>query len=148
MSEITFSFAGPEDLSSVQALLAECDLPFQDLVEHLPSFILAKSGSQLVGVVGLEILNTNALLRSLAVSSSYRKKGLANELFARILAYARQKGIKQLFLLTETAEKFFLNAGFEKTARNLIPQSIRMTGEFRELCPETAIAMAMVIDDD
>ena len=46
-------------------------------------------------------------------------------------------------LLTTTAEHYFPSFGFTETTRDVVPDDIRATGEFRGTCPESAIAMRL-----
>jgi amino-acid N-acetyltransferase len=80
-------FAKPADEAVVKSLLAECGLPFEDISEHLIHFIVAKSKSVLVGVVGLEALGSVGLLRSVAVREPYRGKGLGRTLCDKMEGY-------------------------------------------------------------
>ncbi len=43
-----------------------------------------------------------------------------------------------IYGLTTTAEAFFVKRGYERVDRTEMPEAIRDTAEFRELCPETA----------
>jgi amino-acid N-acetyltransferase len=65
-----------------------------------------------------------ALLRSLAIRKEHRKQGLAGELVGRAEQYARASGIKTLYLLTDTAKKFFINRGYQTTERLTAPTPI------------------------
>ena len=141
MEQIIFRLAEPEDLKSVQQLLLNSELPYQDIANHLSHFIVAKNGTQLVGVIGLEPLNGVGLLRSLAVAGPHRDKGLAKALYSSIVAHARRRGINKLYLLTLTAAGFFSKLGFAKVDRENAPAAIQGTKEFRSLCPDTAVCM-------
>jgi amino-acid N-acetyltransferase len=142
MREISFAFATPADAASVQRLLAEGQLPAQDILQYLEHFVLALADEEPVAVVGLEILGPAGLLRSLAVSAAYRGRGLAKALCARAFAHARLQGVHELYLLTTTAERFFAKLGFNKVERARVPDAVRSTEEFRNLCPSTAVCMA------
>jgi amino-acid N-acetyltransferase len=149
MEKITYAYAESENLTAIEQLLEECELPYQDVVNHLSHFFIAKKDGKLIGVIGLEIMSTMGLIRSLAVSPSFRGKGIAIELYIRILAYAHLiKGIKKLYLLTLTAEGFFTKLGFEKIDRNNVPDAIQSTEEFRSLCPATAVCMVKKIENE
>jgi amino-acid N-acetyltransferase len=141
MNRIVFDFAGPSDTEAVQCLLASCDLPTDDVAEHLDHFIVAASGKVACGVIGLELLGNLALLRSLAVAKPYRGRRLASMLYEQIVHYARQQGVVDLYLFTLTAVDFFSKLGFRKIAREHIPHAIQMTQEFRSLCPSSSICM-------
>ena len=141
MEEIKYYWAKPSDLAAIQDLLKKCDLPYEDMSPHLTNFMTAKIGDSVIGVNGIEIYGPDALLRSLAVDLSFRNRGISRELIARILARARQLGVKNLYLLTQTVENYAAKSGFHKIDRNSVPQSIQATAEFKSLCPQSAVCM-------
>lgn len=148
MEKIIYRYAESENLPAIEQLLMKCKLPHQDVVNHLSHFVIAKQDEKLIGVIGLEVMNTMGLVRSLAVTPSFRGKGIATGLYSRILAYAHLKGITVLYLLTLTAEGFFSKLGFNKIERNAVPDSIQSTEEFRSLCPATAVCMVKNIENE
>lgn len=148
MEKISYTYAESENLDKIVRLLSECELPHQDVANHLSHFVVAKKDGKLIGVIGLEVLDTIGLVRSLAVSATFRGKGIAKALYSRIEAYAHLKGLKELHLLTLTAEGFFSKFGFNKIERNHVPAVIQTTEEFRSLCPATAICMVKNIENE
>ena len=146
MKNIRVTFANAEDEGAIKRLLAEVDLPHEDLSNHLHNFLLAKSNDTLIGVVGLEVLGDFGLLRSLAVASLYRGRGIGKMLYEKILAHANLQGIRQLYLLTTTAEGFFSMLGFSRIEQNKCPKLIHITEEFQNLCPSNAVCMVKRID--
>jgi len=50
-------------------------------------------------------------------------------------------------LLTTTAEKFFGTLGFTVVDRSKLPETIRKTNEFLNLCPTSAVCMTRRIDN-
>ena len=134
--------AGPTDLERIQALLAACALPAQDLTHAmLVGFLVADEGGQIIGCVGLERIADGALLRSLAVEPAHRGRGIAARLCDEMEERARAAVIPALYLLTTTAADYFAARGFERAARDSLPPSVQATAQFRELCPATAVAM-------
>jgi amino-acid N-acetyltransferase len=133
--------AGPGDLEAVAALLEGCGLPHEDIEPHLGHFTLARSGGRLVGVIGLEVHGRDGLLRSLAVAEDHRGEGIARRLYASLLGHARGLEVERLFLLTTSANGFFEMLGFHVIEREVVPEAIRSTEEFRVLCPQTATCM-------
>ncbi|MFZ0610942.1 MAG: arsenic resistance N-acetyltransferase ArsN2 [Desulfobacterales bacterium] len=128
--------------TGVKRLLNESQLISSDLTpEHLRHFFGLGTIEELEGVVGLELFGTVALLRSLAVVSSRRRAGLGSKLVAHVEDYARNKGIKSLYLLTNTAESFFKHRGYQRIGRDNAPPAIRETKEFSEICPVTSAFM-------
>ncbi len=144
---ITCSMASRHDLPMVRALLSENALPDEDVGEHIGHFILAWNNGTLVGTVGVELLGTDGLLRSLCVSTSYRNRGIASELCNRIEEYVRNAGVNRLYLLTTTAKFFFARRGYSVCARESVPPEVEGTAEFRFLCPCTAVCMVRCMDD-
>ena len=137
-----FVFAEPQDDAAIRQFLEANDLLHQDIeANDLKHFLLARKGPEIAGLVGLEIREGNALLRSLAVAEGYRNKGLATVLVERIENYARSLKITTLYLLTLTAEDFFAKRDFQQTARTSAPAGIQKTAEFRGLCPASAAFM-------
>src|SRR4051812_46909597 len=109
--------ARPEDLARVEALLTESKLPLDGVAEALPTFVVAEHEGDLVGVAGLEVCCDNALLRSVAVAPEWRSRGLGRQLVTRIIGEAESRGIRALYLLTQTAEHYFPSLGFSKVSR-------------------------------
>jgi amino-acid N-acetyltransferase len=144
---ITCSMASRNDLSKVQALLAANSLPDEDVAEHIDHFLLAWDNGMLVGTVGVELLGTDGLLRSLCVSSDYRNRGIASELCKRVEAYSRNAGVCRLYLLTTTAKDFFAYRGYLVYSRESVPIAVQSTAEFRHLCPCTAVCMVRSLYD-
>jgi amino-acid N-acetyltransferase len=143
MEEITYSQASADDLPAVRALLEHCGLPTQDLkADHLGHFVLCRSGGRIAGTVGLELLGDLALLRSLAVAPELRGRRIGHELWHRALAAARRLNIRQLYLLTTTAEGLFVRWGFRRLPRESVPEVVRQTSEYSGVCPSTAAVMA------
>lgn len=128
--------------AGVKRLLNGSRLDGSDLTtEHLRHFFALGTKEEPEGVVGLELFGSVALLRSLAVVSSRRRAGLGSKLVAHAEDYARTKGIKSLYLLTDTAESFFEHRGYNRSGRGDAPPAIRETKEFSEICPVSSAFM-------
>lgn len=148
MADVTYAFATAHDHDAICALLQECALPSQDIRAYPSDFVVAEDGERLAAVVGLQLVGQAGLLRSLAVQSHYRGRGLAQALVARIVAHAHARGIAKLYLLTTTAEKFFERLGFAMTERSAVPSEMLATEEFQSLCPSTAVCMTREISQE
>ena len=145
MSEVVFLSAQPEDEPNVRKLLTASGLPDEDIAPHLQHFILAKAGAELVGCIGLETAGDYGLLRSLAVASSHRSRGLGAQLSALVEDQARGRGFRTLYLMTTTAAQYFERRGYEPVDRELAPGPIRTTRQFTSLCPSTAVLMKITL---
>jgi N-acetylglutamate synthase-like GNAT family acetyltransferase len=133
--------AVPADLPAVERLLTASGLPLDGVREALPTFIVADAGDDVVGVAGLEVCCDNALLRSVAVSPTWRSHGLGRVLVTRIISDAEARGIHALYLLTTTADRYFPSFGFREISRDAVPADVRDTEEFRSACPASATVM-------
>ncbi len=136
------------DLGAVVRLLIASGLPTDGVSESLCNFIVAESGGELVGVVGLELCCEHGLLRSTAVASDWAGRGLGRRLVERIIAEAESRGIDALYLLTTTAERYFPSFGFVRTTRDQVPQAVRETAEFLSACPASATVMCLTLHPD
>jgi amino-acid N-acetyltransferase len=134
------------DLSAIERLLVSSGLPIVGVAESLGGFVVAQSeqDDSIVGVAGLEVCCADyALLRSTAVDPDWRGTGLGRRLVMRAIAEAESRGIKALYLLTTTAERYFPSFGFVKTSRDAVPDEVKQSVEFREACPASATVMAL-----
>jgi len=138
---ITYSFATPTDKNQIRRLLSQCGLPTLYIHRHLKSFMVAKAGKKIVGVIGVEAYGRVGLLRSLCVGQAYRGQGMAKMLNEQILAYAHLREIERLYLFTQDAEKFASKLGFRKIDKKRIPKSIRSTWQFRSFGPCSVVCM-------
>jgi len=129
------------DLGAVEALLEASSLPTDGVADSIREFVVAESGGGVVGVVGMEYRGEYGLLRSTAVAPEWRGRGVARQLVAKIIAEAESRGVHALYLLTTTAETYFPSFGFRTVARDVVPDEIRETGEFRGACPASATVM-------
>jgi arsenate reductase (thioredoxin) len=81
------------------------------------------------------------LLRSMITNPAYRNKGIAGKLVRQLFQYAQSLKLTEIYLLTETAEKYFANKGFTSVLRDNVPEAIKQSQEFSHTCPSTAIVM-------
>ena len=95
--------------------------------------------------MGLERYGDVGLLRSLAVSPEARGKGLGGELVQAVMDRAREKNMRALYLLTETAENFLSRFGFERIPRARLDARLEASCELQGVCPETAVAMRVEV---
>jgi len=125
----------------IAAILSAEKLPVDDLPETLDNFLIATENGKLIGVAGMEVYGTYGLLRSVAVLAEYRGKGVAAKLIARLESEAASRGLKNMYLLTETAPEYFAAKGFQKISRDDVPNEIMRSSEFSHVCPVSAIVM-------
>lgn len=147
----TIRAATPEDFAAVRGLLTENDLVHEDLSpEHMAAFVVipAKgSFSALLAVAGVEIFSDidEGLLRSVAVAPSLRGQGVGKNLVATVEKRAAVLGVHRLWLLTTTAPDFFRELGYADALREHAPGAVQQSGEFKSLCPASAICLCKSI---
>ena len=129
-------------LSSVKALLEDARLPICDLTEsHCEHFFFAGDSTAPAGIAGLELYGQAALLRSLVVLPVKRDTGVGTALVEHAERFARDAGVREIYLLTTTAEAFFLARGYQRARRESAPEAIRSTREFADICPASSALM-------
>jgi amino-acid N-acetyltransferase len=133
--------AAPADLAAVETLLTASGLPLDGVREAFATFVVAERGTDIVGVAGLEVCCDNALLRSVAVRPEWRSHGVGRALVTRVIADAESRGIRALYLLTTTADRYFPSFGFRTIARDEVPADVRATAEFSGACCASATVM-------
>lgn len=143
--------AASTDLPAIGRLLADAGLPDAGVAtilgERPADFTVAEvrgadGAASLVGVAGLETCGDDALLRSVAVRPEWRTRGLGRELVRHVVEAAEARGLRALYLLTTTAERYFPRFGFAPVERASVPADVAATEEFRSACPASAVAMA------
>lgn len=119
-------------------LLAACNLPGSDITNPAARFFTVHDQATLLGVVGLELYGSEALLRSLAVVEEQRRHGLGSQLLEFAEQQARAAGANKVYLLTTNATDYFYRHGYRPVDRTSAPESIRNTSQFRGVCPASA----------
>ena len=143
---ISIEPASAIDLLAIVNLLTESELPPAGVSEHLTTAVVARAGDKVVGCAVLELYDRAALLRSVAVGSAYRGCGLGQRLTQVALEMARRQEVTHVYLLTETAGEFFPKFGFRSVDRSQVPPAVQNSIEFTSLCPVSALAMELSLD--
>lgn len=100
----------------VRPLLEQNGLPTADLAASSVELFEAEADGRCVGLDGLELYGTVALLRSVVVPSSVRGEGYGAAISDALESRARESDVETLYLLTTTASEFFGARGFEPVA--------------------------------
>jgi amino-acid N-acetyltransferase len=141
MTDVSIERTDPDRIDRVETLLEASGLPTADVRASPGWFFLADADSEFVGVGGLEIDGSVALLRSIAVLEPRRGRGYGTALCDALEAHARERGVERTYVLTTTAAAFFRGRGYESIARTAVPSPVRETTEFAELCPDSAACL-------
>lgn len=133
--------ASKKDYSIINNILSASNLCPVESEELLKNFLIMTINEKIIGVIGLEIFGEDALLRSFAVVDEFREKGFGSKLYNKIMDIVPSKGVNRIFLLTETAQKYFESRGFETIERNSAPLKMLDSTEFKIFCPKSAVCM-------
>jgi amino-acid N-acetyltransferase len=129
----------------VISLLKDAKLPTEDIDENVKLFIL-ENQQGIIGTGGIEQMKEYGLLRSVSVKNSEKGRGFGQEIAQQIESYAKSVGIKELYLLTNTAKDFFATKqNFEIVDRNAVPEAIQNCRQFTQTCPSSATLMRKVL---
>lgn len=140
---LTITPAAASDVAEIEALLIEAVLPTAGVEEHWKTFVVARDGDRLVACGGAEAYPTAALLRSIAVLPHYQGGGLGRRIVRELIDRLASHGIREFYLLTDTAEEYFRKRGFKKIDRDHVNPQVLASREFQDACPESATCMQL-----
>ncbi|MHA2247790.1 MAG: arsenic resistance N-acetyltransferase ArsN2 [Candidatus Hodarchaeales archaeon] len=133
--------ASNKDRESVYSLLKLVDLPIEGVTDNFHNFYVAWERNQLQGCAGIEVYEEVGLIRSVAVHPSSQGHGLGRKLVETIQRFSIEKGLAEIYLLTENAEKFFLKLDYVVLPRDEADDKVKQSVEFISLCPVSATCM-------
>ena len=141
---LSFRKSTDDDIAIIRLILESQHLPTESVGKAITEFYLALEQNQIVGIAGFEYYGEDVLLRSVAVPSDFQNKGFGSRLVDWMIALAKQKQLKRIVLLTETAEKFFAKKGFVKVERSSITNvPLRRSSQFGSCCCSSAACMKL-----
>jgi len=126
-------------------LLASNNLPTSDIYQKNISLFVGLQDNEIIATIGIEIYEKVALLRSLCVKEGFKNQHFGKKMLTHLLTVCAKEKIEMLYLLTTTAERYFLRHGFEKIARENTPFIIQQTHEFKDICPSSAVVMRLTL---
>jgi amino-acid N-acetyltransferase len=130
------------ELEKLKTFLHSNKLPHSDIRLKGNIFIgYYNENGNLIGTGGLEVYGNTALLRSVAVDESMRGKSFGKKIVDDLIEKANSISLTDIYLLTETAHDFFLQRGFTDVARAEVPERVRNSSQFSQLCPASASCM-------
>jgi amino-acid N-acetyltransferase len=141
--EVTIRTADEKDFSAACGLLGAAGLPTSGLDAEGAHLWVAVRDHEVIGSAAIEQYAEDGVLRSVCVAPAGRGEGLGAALVTRCIAEARGRGVRRLYLLTETAADWFPRFGFVVADRACVPEAIAESIEFAALCPASAVAMQL-----
>lgn len=123
MFEITL--ATPEERESIRRLQGLSPYP-ETPAQGEATYFVARSPQMVVGAAGVELLvGEFALVRMLAVLPGYRKRAIARQLLLRLVAFAEERGIREVYAPGLFAEEYFRRFGFLPCPLADLPPAVR-----------------------
>ena len=136
-----------EEQEALQELLKSEKLCYNDISEEGVKLYGVKIKHVHVGYFGFEQFDTDALFRSMLVQPDARKRGYGSLIWNEAKAILKDVGVKDIYLLTDSATDFFIKQGFTIVERNSVPEAIAQTTEFKDFCPDSSICMKFSVDE-
>lgn len=78
-------------------------------------------------------------------SISFQGEGIGRQLVNKMEAYSVENRIDKIYLLTDTAESFFLKLGYKIISRDETDTRIKQSIEFTTLCPSSPVLVKKLI---
>jgi amino-acid N-acetyltransferase len=100
------------DLGCVREMLVRGGLTTEGIEWPAACYLVAYMGDDAVGVVGVEPKIDAALIRSLYVDESMRRRGIGGELIAAARKAAHTRGARHLYCFSAVAGALFEKHGF------------------------------------
>jgi amino-acid N-acetyltransferase len=95
-----------------------------EIYRHLRDFFVIEVDGQVAAIGALEIFTEDlGEVRSLVVAEEYERRGLGRLMVQRIIAEARQLGLRRLMALTYVPT-FFHKLGFVTVAMDTLPEKV------------------------
>ncbi len=142
---ISINAACAADVEEIKSLLVELELPTAGVDEHWKTFVVARDGARMIACGGSEAYSNAALLRSIAVLPEYQGGGLGRRLVRELIDRLASRGIREFYLLTETAEAYFKKRGFKRIDRDEAHPQVLASREFQDACPKSAVCMRLMM---
>ena len=129
------------DTPAVEALLSAAGLPLDGAADALTRGVVARDGDEVVAAAAVERYGDAGLLRSVVVAPGRRGSGLGRGIVAAAESLARDEGVRDLYLLTETAVDWFPRLGYEPVERAAASAAVGESIEFTTVCRDTGVPM-------
>jgi UDP-N-acetylmuramate: L-alanyl-gamma-D-glutamyl-meso-diaminopimelate ligase len=133
------------DMAAVRSILTSVELPTDESGDdRFGSCFLLRNEHGFVGTVGLDVLGEDAILRSLGTITSMRGHGYGWILADVAVQWARFRGARRIYLLTQHASDFFaVKLGFRVVERSTVSPAVAETPTFRNSTDSKFVAMRL-----
>jgi N-acetylglutamate synthase-like GNAT family acetyltransferase len=132
----------PWERDGLRAALVKAGLPADDIADPRLYFWRFETYEDVpVGFGGLEIHDSDAVLRSIVTLPPLRQLGMGGAIVAKLEDEARVHKCRAIYLVTTSEEDFFAEQGYSPCKRSEVPKAVRGSGEFAALPASASVAM-------
>src|SRR6185295_14676524 len=132
----------PWERDGLRAALNRAGLPADDVADPRLSFWRFETYEDVpVGFGGLEIHDSDAVLRSIVTLPPVRQLGMGGAIVAKLEDEARAHNCRAIYLVTTSEEEFFADHGYVSCKRGEVPAAVRASGEFAALPAAASVVM-------
>ena len=126
----------------LKAALVKAGLPADDVDDAHVLFWRFETATDIpAGFGGIEMHAGNALLRSVVTLPPLRGIGMGSAIVAALESEARLLKCRCIYLVTTSSADFFERLGYTPCARSDVPDAIRCSHHFGQLCCATGTVM-------
>lgn len=104
----------------------------RELLENeIENFQVIELEGVIVACAALYVINEDAgEIACIAIHEDYRKKGYGNQLLGSLESTARNKGLRNVFVLTTVTDHWFIGKGFKPSSADDLPESRKQLYNF------------------
>jgi N-acetylglutamate synthase-like GNAT family acetyltransferase len=126
----------------LKAALIKSGLPADGVADGHSLFWRFETAADIpAGFGGIEVHGGHALLRSVVTLPPLREIGIGSAIVAALESEARLLKCRSIYLVTTSAADFFERLGYAPCARSDVPDAIRGSHHFAQLCCATGTVM-------
>ena len=140
---LRFRDATDGDLEPIVRLLERAGLHSDGAEARLASTVVGVEDASIGATAAVEGLDSSGLLRSVVVRPDLQRKGAGALVVASAIRQARERGVEQVALFTESARSFFARLGFREVGRGALPPAVQASAQAAGECPQSAVAMVL-----
>ncbi|MEO8701186.1 MAG: GNAT family N-acetyltransferase [Kofleriaceae bacterium] len=132
------------DMPAVRAVLETVKLDEAARDDQFGNVYVLSNERGVVGTVTLEVMGDDAVLRALAVDPVFRGSGYGWMLADMAVSQARWRGVRRIYLVTETASDFFAaKFGFRVVDRSTLGKQVASHDTFTRASHAQLVAMRL-----
>jgi N-acetylglutamate synthase-like GNAT family acetyltransferase len=144
MHELQIQIAKEDDQQNLRDILLENGQKPTILINDQSLYFFAEINHRKIGLIGAEISNKSALIRSLAVLKPWRNNGVSIKLISTLFAELKKRKIERLYLFSRDSGSFWEKIGFSQCdiheIINNLPDASQVAGYIKDKSIWTDVA--------